>query len=360
MIGVDKVNEREHSFVRQNANRVVYFDILRIVASFSIIALHLIAQNWTDASVLSDEWQVYNVFYTSSQWAVPIFVMISGALFLQRDVPIKNIFKKYILRIVTAYIFWSAIYSGYLYMRGSLTLKETVIHFINGHYHLWFLYMIVGLYLVIPICKVIVANLKLARYFLILWFVFGYLIPFIFGIGRYTFESISYTLQDSFNLMCITMPLGYVGYYILGYYLNTVSISLKQELIIYILGLIGLATVVFVTSFVSCATGEPTKTFFDSILFFAIAVFVFAKQHMCNLIKSCRVKRVLAKLSNCSFGVYLVHALVLNLTLSVIDYQTFLNNLVLSIIVVSLIVFIISYIISFILSYIPFINKFFV
>ena len=286
--------------------------------------------------------------------------MISGALFLKRDIQLKIIFKKYIFRIVMAYVFWSAIYSCHLLLNGTLTKKEAIIHFINGHYHLWFLYMIVGLYLLIPICKAIVSNKNITRYFLILWFAFDFLVPFVFEIGRYTFESVSYTLEDSFKLMYVTMPLGYVGYFVLGYYLNTIEIEKKQEVIIYSLGIVGLIAAVFGTSWLSCAADNKAELLVRCILFFAVAVFVFAKQHLNGIVKNNRVKRVLAKLSNCSFGVYLVHALVLNLVLRMIDYQTLFNNLVLATLAISVLVFILSYVVSLLLNCIPFVKKYFV
>ena len=88
-----------------------------------------------------------NVYDSLVRFAVPIFVMISGALFLQRDIPTKIIYTKYILKLSVAYIFWSLIYS--LYYGGNLS--RHVINFINSTFHLWFIPMIIGLYIAYPI-----------------------------------------------------------------------------------------------------------------------------------------------------------------------------------------------------------------
>lgn len=329
------------------------------------MVLHLVAQYWKDTIVISAEWQIYNFFYSSTKWAVPIFVMISGALFLKRSISIRIIFKKYIFRIITAYIFWSALYSSLgLYINGTFSFKEAILHFFNGHYHLWFLYMIIGLYLVIPLCKSIIADFKLIKYFLILSFLFAFLIPFFIEVGRYAFESVSYLLENSINLLFLKMPLGFVGYFILGYYLNYIEISKKKEIVIYLFGVLGGIVAVVGTSIVAKNTNKPLEiliqNFSPNILMLSVALFVFAKQHLNRLSVDRKIKAIIAKLSKYSFGVYLSHALVLNIILRVFDYQVLFNNLILSTLFISIIVFIVSYIISFVFSHIPVINKYIV
>ena len=84
----------EHSTRR----RVIYFDILRIVAIFFVVFVHLAAQHWADVDVSSRAWFAFNLYCTTGKWSVPIFVMISGALFLGRDVSISSYNNNYGLR----------------------------------------------------------------------------------------------------------------------------------------------------------------------------------------------------------------------------------------------------------------------
>ena len=157
--------------------RVIYFDILRIVASFFVVFVHLAAQHWADVDVSSRAWFAFNLYCTTGKWSVPIFVMISGALFLGRDVSISAILKKNVARIATVFLFWSGCYAlVYLVFRHA-PLAVVLSQFITGHYHLWFLYMIVGLYLLIPLLRPIVQNETLTRYFLLLAFIFTFLLP---------------------------------------------------------------------------------------------------------------------------------------------------------------------------------------
>ena len=64
--------------------RILYFDFLRIFATLAVMVLHVAAQNWYGTSVPSFEWQTFNFFDSIVRWGVPIFVMISGALFLNK------------------------------------------------------------------------------------------------------------------------------------------------------------------------------------------------------------------------------------------------------------------------------------
>ena len=92
-------------------NRTYYLDCLRVLATFSVMILHISAQNWYSTDVISFEWNVFNFYDSIVRWTVPVFVMISGALFLDREHTVQQLYGKYIFRIVTAFIFWSVAYA---------------------------------------------------------------------------------------------------------------------------------------------------------------------------------------------------------------------------------------------------------
>ena len=97
----------EHSV----SKRVIYFDILRVVAIFAVVAVHISAQHWLDVDVSSRAWFAFNLYCTTGKWSVPIFVMISGALVLVRDTTISTILKKNVLRMAGVFVFWSGCYA---------------------------------------------------------------------------------------------------------------------------------------------------------------------------------------------------------------------------------------------------------
>ena len=86
-------------------------DYLRVFSSVAIILLHVTAQNMSYVSLAGTEWNIYNICNGASRWGVPVFVMMSGALFLPREIPTKTLYKKYILRMAIAYIVWSLFYA---------------------------------------------------------------------------------------------------------------------------------------------------------------------------------------------------------------------------------------------------------
>lgn len=91
--------------------RKIYCDYLRLIATFAVVVLHVSASNWYGADVHGLAWQSFNFYDSATRWSVPIFVMISGALFLGREIPIKKIYSKYILRLVIAFFTWNLFYA---------------------------------------------------------------------------------------------------------------------------------------------------------------------------------------------------------------------------------------------------------
>ena len=145
---------------------VAYFDLLRVVAIFTVVAVHLSAQHWPDVDVHSRAWFAFNLYCSLGKWSVPIFVMISGALFLGRDTDVNTILKKNVLRIAIVFLVWSGAYALIDLVFYRDTLFGAFSQFVSGHYHLWFLFMIAGLYLIVPLLRPIVRDDRLTRYFL--------------------------------------------------------------------------------------------------------------------------------------------------------------------------------------------------
>lgn len=119
--------------------------------------------------------------------------MISGILFLRKKITFEIIIKKYIKKIFIHLLLWSIIYSLSDANFTKLDLKYRIIHIIKGHIHLWFLYVIMGLYILIPFTREIIKNTELLNDFLLFNIVFIFIIPNYIHIFRY------YSI-DLFNL----------------------------------------------------------------------------------------------------------------------------------------------------------------
>lgn len=333
----------------EKKDRIIYLDILRIIATIAVVAIHVSANNWYTTSPASYEWNVLNFYDSIVRWAVPIFVMISGALFLDNDrnIETKKLYTKNILRIITAFLFWSVIYAGITVSTNRIEVFIQEIFL--GHYHLWFLYMIIGLYMLTPILRKITEDKKTTEYFLIVSIIFTIIIPTIFK--HPTLSQMTKILEN------IDLNFGYVTYFVLGYYLSKLELSKKSRIIIYISSILGFLITIFGTAIISNNKMIPTNIYneyYPNVLLESIGVFVLIKNIKFDIKpKQANMIKVLSKYS---FGIYLVHDLILTeLVKNGLTTLTF--NPIISVPCIALIVYIISLIISIILNKIPILNK---
>lgn len=342
-----------------STKRTVYFDYLRVFATFAVIILHVSSRKFYSTDVNGFAWQVFNFFDAIVRWSVPVFVMISGALFLNREIPIKKLYSKYILRILTAFLVWSAIYAAF--EDGGIT--ERIVMLIHGHYHMWFLFMIATTYMCIPLIKPIVENGKRTKYYLLLAFLFAFVYPTALKLaGDFAGERINLlasAINDDVNSMNRNPVLGYTAYFVLGYCLNKATLSTKQRTAIYLLGIVGFVSTIALNSVASLKAQACSTRYYDefcvNVLLESVAVFTFFKGKSWN---SDKFYPIVLKLSKYSFGAFLVHPLVIEQ----LDVRLGLNTLsfhpVLSVISIAMLVCLASFSVSAILNHIPILKKF--
>ncbi len=336
-------------------SRYYYFDFLRVVGAFAVIVIHVAASKWYITDIHTFEWETMNFYDSIVRWAVPVFVMISGALFLSRDIPVRKIYGKYIFRIFTAFVVWSFFYV----CLNCVDMGILGVDFIEGRFlHMWFLFLIAGLYMIVPFVKKIAESESLTKYFLVLAFFFAFLFPEtvnIISVFSEEYGKFAGTFADHFHLKFVG---GFTGYFLLGYVLNNARISRRAERVIYFAGIAGFAATMFMTLYASLFIGKPSEKFYSSyavnVMFEAVSVFVFFKA------KFNRPSRIIRALSQYSFGAYLVHVAVIGLITNKLGLNTLTFNPLLSIPVISVIVFVISFGISAALNHIPVLKKYIV
>ncbi len=349
------------------AERVAYLDILRVLASLSIVILHVAAHNWYKIDVNGKEWYVLNIYDGLVRWGVPCFIMISGALFLDKEYSVRTLFSKHIFRMFIVYAVWSFVY---LLFSGQNGFGNLISLFIRGHYHMWYIIMITGLYMSTPLLKLIICNEKALRYFLLISFIFTILAAQILTLVTDFAPRVIVLGMEALNEVWTNIAsnvfLGYSLYYVVGWYLHKKKISKLQVAIIYALGIISFALIIVLDYLVAMKTQKecgnyhiPNSMF---VFFSSIAVFVFVK-NMSSMISTNRnnlLLRMFKKLSIYSFGVYLVHPLIIEGIDDIYGITTSSFNPVISVLAISLLVYIISNVISCILKRIPFLNRYIV
>ena len=342
--------------------RKIYFDVLRIFAMFSVVFLHTSAINWYKIDVFSVEWNIFNVQESSVRWGVPVFLMISGALFLSKKQPVSKIYKKNILRIFVAFLFWTTFYTMISWHYGYRG-KALAHKFIVGEYHLWFLPMLMGVYMIIPFLKMIVDDKELKKYYICLSLIFVFVIPTIINFIKVVSGAYSEMVQKGIDNIQLYFIMGFPIYFVLGDCLYKYTISRNKMKLIYLAGGIGFVSTIVMTYAISRHFNEPKETFYNylsiNVLLESIFVFCVFKKIFSNIKFSDTARRIIVHLSKYSFGIYLVHVFVLDMLekkgLGTLDF-----NPVISVPVISVIVFLISLCISAVLNQIPIVKKYIV
>ena len=353
-------------------DRKVYLDHLRGFATFAIVVLHVAASGWYAADVSGVSWQIMNIYDGIMRWGVPAFMMISGALFLSREIPVKKIYTKYILRLVAAYVFWNLFYILTLedtFQKGPVrSFGEHYIEMITGHYHMWFVVALIMMYICIPIFKKIVSDKRLTGWCLGILFVLFFLIPSVFriltdlvlpggeaGAGPESIFSLRRILRK------VTETAAYSFYYILGFVLDRAELKKKARVIIYILGAAGLAATILLSLAASLKAGHGVESFYGNfnvhVLCTAVGVHTWFKYHAFN---NERRNRLAVTLSTLGFGVYLVHPFFIEKLREICGLQPLSFSAVVSVPVISVIVFAAALGASVLLNRIPFVKKYLV
>ena len=354
--------------------RIYWLDILRIFSIISMITLHVAANYMPYENIDGYNFIVMNLYDSAVRFCVPIFLMISGALFLSKEkIDIKTLYKKNILRLLIALVFWNFIYAIFMNRQVLFPLTFSSIGnllktFNTYHYHLPFLCSLIGLYILSPLLNKLVKDKDLFKYFLIISIIFAVIIPtikffpafadLVYGENKYT--TVFYTLTNWLFKIDIPVIGSYLVYFLYGYFLYTADTSKKQN-IIYFLGLLGFILTFSLTQLFSHILQATYFNFYSynsfNVFMQASAIFIFFKEKVSKISLKPVIQKVIITLSTCSFGIYLIHEIFNMLSiknhLASVDF-----NPIISIPIISISIFLISFIIIFIISKIPILKKY--
>ena len=354
-------NNKIHSYnifiENDNKNiRIYYFDILRIVSCFSVILIHVSARYYYLFNLKSNNWKIAHCFNGISRFGVPIFFMISGALFLSKDISFSKIFNKYIRRLLIKLIIWSFIYSIYKNDLSKKNIKFIIINFFKGNYHFWYLYVIIELYLITPFLREIIKK-DLLIIFIKLSFIFTFIIPNLNEFNSY-YPSLLSTILQIINIKFDFKYIkGYIFYFLFGYYLNNNKLSIFKIIFIYICGIIGFVFTTLIFYKFSIKKNTKYLKYFRGlnlhILLYSTSIFTFFKLNLNNY----KINILFKRLSQYTFGIYLIHPLILHKIRRIAgDFSSI--KLIFRIPFISINVFIISLIICFLIKLIPIIGNY--
>ena len=280
--------------------RLSYIDFLKVIAAFMIVMLHVSAA-YVDMSNSFPQNMVYFI-NDFTRVALPIFIMVSGALLLRSQYQFN--FKKKFFFILKIYIVWSAFYvlvhqAAYLVSDNPLlTIPEMIVQWIRGPYHFWYLTMLMGFYILMPLLE------KLKDFHSI-----SYILGLSFAV-IYVYEPIRPFLPDCLNTFIggaiVLQPATILFYFLIGAWMHQLPLEkklAKLSLCFFICGL-GLRIYRFytVTQFNQIVDNHPLNLY--SQLLMAIGIFYGVRYLFRNVESSQR----LIQLSNCTLYIYVLSA----------------------------------------------------
>ena len=155
---------KEKQMINVKNKRILYFDILNILAIISVIALHCNGIVHSYSSDKQRAWSTSLIIECICFWAVPIFLMLFGATLLnyKEKYDTKTYFKKRLLKVFVPYIFWAVVMGIWKYNIGQLkidsfNIKNLLnIFFLNKEESTYdFMSLILGIYLTIPVLTIL-------------------------------------------------------------------------------------------------------------------------------------------------------------------------------------------------------------
>ncbi len=323
--------------------RNLSLDLLRILAAFMVIFIHVAAVSWSRKSVVTLDWFFANIYSSAVRSAVAIFFMISGALLLGRDLSVKQILQK-TSRILLLYIFFVIVYNLLNLLWQPITnwsLGSLARLFTKQKYHLWYLPIIAGLYLMTPVFDALIKYKKgkYLKFYIILSVLFTVFIKTVdtLLLSRYVQR------VPLFNILYkINYPLeGASMYYLLGYYLYKIFDKKYKNVWLVVVYFASVAITAFLNYKYSIIKGKPLVILFNKYgltsFLEAVSIFLIFKNLKIN-----KHRKIILFMSNATLTIYLVHPFIISV-MSSFGITTLSFASAIAVPVLALICFIISF-----------------
>lgn len=288
--------------------RVYFFDLLRCVAAVAVIAIHVLAPYRQELGQIPfDQWAVAVGVNSVTRWAVPVFILITGALMLSDKRPFN--FKYYVKRrlgkVLLPFVVWSFLYAILAgWTLNGFNSEETLSLLSNSlshatYYHLGFFYYFIPLYFVIPFFQFVIRHYGESSLYAYVAIWLTTTLLYLAGIdGMWS------------NQMWL-----YSGYLPLGYLLyQRVPLSRGYVVTFTLLGISALVTTGLMVITNSLSAGEYTVGRWLSYKTFNVVIAASMVFMLCRFFgegMSDKANKIIGFISGHSLGIYILHPIVL-------------------------------------------------
>lgn len=331
-------------------HRMVWLDVIRCVAMLMVIGVHCIDPFYISPTMRAiPEYTHWAAIYGSLlRPSVPLFVMMTGLLLLPiKQQPIGTFYKKRIYRVLFPFLIWSVLYSMFPWFTGLLGLPKEIIgdffcytqghesqslvdslkdvamipfNFSHKENHMWYIYLLIGLYLYMPFFSAWVekANKKTKQLFLLIWII-SLFIPYLREyVSNLLFDRSGYVFgTDTWNEFSMFYYFaGFNGYLLLGHYVKQANHWSVLKTFLICAAMFAVGFYVTYTGFsTTAANPNATETEMElyftfcspNVLLMTLAAFLLMQK---VVVTTPIVVKALSNMTKCGFGIYMVHYLV--------------------------------------------------
>lgn len=332
----------------------------RFLSILFVICIHVTSPVVSKfGNIDQSHWWYGNLYNSVSRVGVPLFFMLSGFLLLGKNEPIYTFFSKRFSKVFIPLVVWSLIYIVWkvsILNMGTYSFHSFYsILYSPAHYHLWFMYSILGIYLYLPLLRILIANAPTTYlwYFVILW---------IFSVSIFPYLHI---LFDVYSHIELKMVSGFTGYLVVGYLLGNIKYRKIHFLVSSLILILSNLLTAYATLKYSVMSNQMSQLFYNylapNVILQSISIFICLKYVFNNtkLLRNSYSLHLFKLASSCTLGIYMIHIMCI-VWLSNGTFGFRINALtfhpIYSIPLVVLLTFSLSLIITFFIKKIPFIK----
>lgn len=339
--------------MKNSGKKIEQFEWLRAFAAIAVIVIHTVNSALIMFGHTASELELllYQCMKNLVWWGVPCFLMITGSLLLNenRVISLDKLFKKYILRMIYVLFLFGTVFSWIeiVFDSGKVSLLQiptAFLYVVQGKTwaHMWYIYCLIGLYLLLPVFKIIVERLEKKEFLYVL------LVLFLFGFVARIGEPMGFELGIDIPIEAV-----YSFWLLMGGAWNKAyfKCNVKKALILFITSsFILIATTIveyYLKISLSCFYG------YAGIIVAIQALSIFM---LVNSLEDICIKKYLEEIADKSFGIYLVHMFFINILYKVFKINPFDTSLLVGVVLV-LVILCLSYIATCVMKRMPIIKK---
>lgn len=297
--------------------RKIWIDHLRILAVLGVVGTHVSNHFYVRYGEISPgAWWIANIVDTSFKFAVPLFVMLSGSLLLGRSEGMRSFYQRRGLRLIPAILFWNVVYVAFALTTRDMPVSDAMWLLKGGvlikgqtYFHLWYLSMFICLMVFAPFLNLFVRGVTPSETDL------QTLVALLLAFAAAHQASLMLEETKALRVEWFSLFVWYVGYFVLGYYLDRHAERIRVGNAWLLLAIAGVILLGAGLNYLAVERLGMVRDYFvmrnEGPFVFVLTALIFALYRK----NADRLKgsALVAALADAAFGIYLLHVLYLEL-----------------------------------------------